>query len=1046
MSQFLRSFVFWGEAWVASLWRASWQGAIAIALVWLVTRWSRFISARVASWLWRLVCLKLLVALLWVQPVSLRVLPAEAAAPAVHETVSLHVASPDADSSPAQNVEQFDLARPAAHQQGESGPFWGGLVLLVWLAGAVVSLAGVAGQWLSARHLLDSATSQVNDSLSEACRQEAERLGVRRPPRLVLSPHVESPLLTGVWRPAIVLPACLEAFDSRELRLMLAHELAHHRRRDLAWNWLPTAVRVVFFFHPLVWLMVRRWSEAQEAACDELLIQQRLAQPVEYGRLLLKLAAREPLPTRPALATAGVLGTFRNLERRVISMSRVRAYSLRRLALAAGVVWVIAAAGLIPWRLAPQTVAVALAADDKPDSPEQPDTLPGKAASSEAAAGAKEATVLRGHVLLPDGKPAAGAEIYWLQMKTGMQGPPKLQWEKRAVTDDEGHFQWMLTDPDAKIGPANRPPLIAYKPGFGLDGMTVGRDQVDTDLAIKLPENCPIRGRLTDTEGRPVKDAKIVVANIQSANDGSLDRLLEKWKRQPQQLQGIPERMLPLYQPFAAVPVEDNGEGRFTISGVGHERVALLNIVAPGYTSDELRVVTREGFDAAEYNKQITANTGPFRMPGRLPRFFGPEFDHVMEAGLVIRGIVFTGPDRKPVAGARIGAGGGRQSFSTMPTTDADGHFEVRGVRRSQVVPMSVHPGGDLLSRALRLDVAPGVTVLEVEVELKAGIVVEGRIFDQATGLGVQGGVSYVPLAENRFVEEPGYDAMRGVLTTGDDGRFRRLVPPGPGVLMAQVQTNRPQLNANKPKPYRQAGFNEEETKRVPTTIGDNGRYFTISGNQIIFLGTFGAVKVIEPQPDSGPIACDLPLDPGKTRTIAIEDDQGQPVTDAWVAGVADIWPITFKIAESTCTIYALGSDRPRRLCILHPERHLTATLTLTGDEPVPVTVRLGAPATIAGRALDPDGAPLAHAVVQVNYFGQTASELLQFAGMEKAPFKTDADGRFQVDDVLPGERLALYFKQGGGSYYIDGLSTKERQLEAGQKLELGDVKVKQQQ
>ncbi|HVA50270.1 MAG TPA: M56 family metallopeptidase [Pirellulales bacterium] len=378
MSQFLQNFELWGEAWITSLARASWQGAIAIALVWAITRWPRFLSARVACWLWRLACLKLLVALFWIQPLSLPVLPAEPAAPVAPETVSSHVALPVAGEPPAQAVEQFDAARPVVPMQGGPGPFYGGLLLVLWVAGAVVSLGGIARQWLAARRLTASATPQVSGSLSEACRQEADRLGLRRPPRLLLSPRVDSPLLAGIWRPAIVLPARLEAFDAGELRLMLAHELAHHRRRDLAWNWLPTAVRALFFFHPLVWLMVRRWSEAQEAACDELLIQGRLAQPVEYGRLLLKLAAREPLPTRSALSTASVLGAFRNLERRMIVMSRVRPYSFRRLALAAGVFALIVALSVVPWRLAPQAAAAAVAADDKPDAAKQPEALPGK--------------------------------------------------------------------------------------------------------------------------------------------------------------------------------------------------------------------------------------------------------------------------------------------------------------------------------------------------------------------------------------------------------------------------------------------------------------------------------------------------------------------------------------------------------------------------------------------------------------------------------------------------------------------------------------------
>src|SRR5277367_4157793 len=116
---------------------------------------------------------------------------------------------------------------------------------------------------------------------------------------------------------------------------MIAHELAHLARHDLAWNWLPTLACWLFFFHPLVWLMVRRWSQAQEAACDELLIQRRAVQPALYGRLLVKLAAGTTWESGTSLATAGVLGAYRNLEQRILLMTRVRPFSPKRLAAAA---------------------------------------------------------------------------------------------------------------------------------------------------------------------------------------------------------------------------------------------------------------------------------------------------------------------------------------------------------------------------------------------------------------------------------------------------------------------------------------------------------------------------------------------------------------------------------------------------------------------------------------------------------------------------------------------------------------------------------------
>ena len=198
------------------------------------------------------------------------------------------------------------------------------------------------------------------DRLLLALHEEGQRLGARRLPRLRFSSNVESPLLIGLWRPTIVLPADVEQkFDEAELRLMIAHELAHLARHDLAWNWLPTVAAWLFFFHPLVWLMVRRWCEAQEAACDEAVIQHGVAQPADYGRLLLKLSASSPFESSAALGAAGVLGAYRNLERRILAMARVKPFSARRLAVALGAVLLTAVATIVPWRL--------VAAEPKPE-------------------------------------------------------------------------------------------------------------------------------------------------------------------------------------------------------------------------------------------------------------------------------------------------------------------------------------------------------------------------------------------------------------------------------------------------------------------------------------------------------------------------------------------------------------------------------------------------------------------------------------------------------------------------------------------------------
>jgi hypothetical protein len=178
-----------------------------------------------------------------------------------------------------------------------------------------------------------------------------KRLKISRRPGIGISPNADGPLLTGIWRPMVVLPTRIEAmFGEHELRIMLAHELAHFKRHDLAWNWLPTIVNWLFFFHPLVWLMTRSWCEAQEAACDEFLIQRQVTKPADYGRLLVKLAQRLPQPTA-TLAAASVLGVYRNLERRIQRLAQIKPLSCGRLLTAGTLLALVALFASVPWRL-----------------------------------------------------------------------------------------------------------------------------------------------------------------------------------------------------------------------------------------------------------------------------------------------------------------------------------------------------------------------------------------------------------------------------------------------------------------------------------------------------------------------------------------------------------------------------------------------------------------------------------------------------------------------------------------------------------------------
>ncbi|MDF1700331.1 MAG: M56 family metallopeptidase, partial [Planctomycetota bacterium] len=93
--------------------------------------------------------------------------------------------------------------------------------------------------------------------------------GLRRAPRLSLVANLGSPLAIGIRQPEIVIPQrALDQLTAAQQDAMLAHELAHHIRRDALWQALTRVIGGVFFFQPLHALARRRLHESAELLSD----------------------------------------------------------------------------------------------------------------------------------------------------------------------------------------------------------------------------------------------------------------------------------------------------------------------------------------------------------------------------------------------------------------------------------------------------------------------------------------------------------------------------------------------------------------------------------------------------------------------------------------------------------------------------------------------------------------------------------------------------------------------------------------------------------
>jgi len=103
--------------------------------------------------------------------------------------------------------------------------------------------------------------------------QECSRmLGLKKLPKLHVKAGLTSPVVTGLFRPVIIIPSVAEQWNEETRKMALLHELGHIQRHDL---WVRLAAEfacVLHWYNPLVWWLRAKLLTQCEYACDALVV------------------------------------------------------------------------------------------------------------------------------------------------------------------------------------------------------------------------------------------------------------------------------------------------------------------------------------------------------------------------------------------------------------------------------------------------------------------------------------------------------------------------------------------------------------------------------------------------------------------------------------------------------------------------------------------------------------------------------------------------------------------------------------------------------
>ena len=106
-------------------------------------------------------------------------------------------------------------------------------------------------------------------------------------------------------------------FSSDRLRTVLLHELAHIKRGDLWVNSLQTALQIVYFYNPLLWLANAITRRAREQAVDEMVLVCLGDKANTYSSTLVDIAEIAFARPTPSLHLMGVVQSKKVLAKRI---------------------------------------------------------------------------------------------------------------------------------------------------------------------------------------------------------------------------------------------------------------------------------------------------------------------------------------------------------------------------------------------------------------------------------------------------------------------------------------------------------------------------------------------------------------------------------------------------------------------------------------------------------------------------------------------------------------------------------------------------------
>lgn len=517
----------------------------------------------------------------------------------------------------------------------------------------------------------------------------------------------------------------------------------------------------------------------------------------------------------------------------------------------------------------------------------------------------RETISVSGQVLDPDGKPLAGAQVAIVAGIRRFLRHGGVLMEQRMLgqgeTDREGRFR--LTAPRTSFLRDDKVYVVAAHAGYGLGWQSFDAKAEPPTVAVRLPVEQILRGRLIDLQGRAVAGAKLQMEYIDK--EGT-------WFR--------PGESQPLW-PVWPRPVIADKEGRFQIRGMGR------------------------GTDASVRAEQESCAPEMLQLSGGDTKTF------VLAPARLLEGRIVYADTGKPAPDVEVGAWGVRGK------TDKDGRFRLNPMRgpinegEEDGLIMAYAPPHEPYMNVQKRFHWPKPALPQaalkhrVDLALPRGVLVSGRITEKNSGKAVAGAYVFYMAQHNnpnfKLIEAGpnNFASGRNAVTSEQDGTFRIACLPGAGYLTIEG-----------PDP--------------DYVLVENGGYDRLysgkPGGQPWRSHGFAALDLhIGAKPPQLAIA----LRKGVTLKATVSGPGGQAIGDLQVfCRLAGLGASPVKVQGNRVELHGCDAEEGVRVMVVDAKHQWGATVEMSarnaGEKPMPI--RLAPCGSARVRFVDAEGKPLA--------------------------------------------------------------------------------------